>query len=746
VSAERLKSYRFATPAQWQSGLFRRGEAGKLGFHPFGRLADKGSREWQGDARTPAITRQGTVFWVGGGRLHWQDAGAEGSCAVSAPDGVMHARRLIAWGKWLWTLNIGRAHVATEGFVARYFAHNLQEAERIPLADVWGAAPQRSRNAWCDITSDGHDGVWVLIGSRQRAYRLQPGRKDASASIDSPEGATQLSTQARGEIIVFLVQERGHARLSFHRSDGSHSSVILSELVRSFNPILLGGNGDDRLLIVGDAENLPNDDEPAPAFVRKRLYRLLLVLDSSGGLVDYLQIERPVDGSGPNGIAGSRTDRNAGFCPDVWIADGRGLTRYAVGGVSGTRIVQGEFVTPALLSPEGRERGWLRAELTANLPAGDTISVQYASTRDDGLKARLETIANDASVPGSTRLRRVVGGLDWSEPVTFRGAATTSGPYDQDSEIPAPALIVPLHPAAGRWLWLRIIVRGSGEGAPAVSELRVCYPDLSLTRHLPAIYRGKGDVDGFLRRIVAVLEATTQDLDQRIERIAALMDPAEAPAEWLHFMAGWLGLPWHEALAEPMKRALLRAAGRLHASRGTRAGILDLLRALLPGRRVRILDPAVDLAPAMVGAAASGGTRLPVVLLARPHRSAWLGETHAVLGRLRLPFKDDVARPFDALAGPLRIEIAASEPERRHLSPILLGLLRDFVPAGAHVILRWRPQAGLGTGRRLDGDFVLAGPQPTTLGRDAVVGRDILAREGAGRLRPDGLSTGFDLQ
>jgi hypothetical protein len=189
--------------------------------------------------------------------------------------------------------------------------------------------------------------------------------------------------------------------------------------------------------------------------------------------------------------------------------------------------------------------------------------------------------------------------------------------------------------------------------------------------------------------------------------------------------------------------ALLRAAASMRRTRGTRAGILALLGHVLPGHWVRILDPGVDFAPAIVGSPGARATTLPTLLLGRPKSLPALGSPHAVLGRIRLKCPDDASTPLDALDGYLLVEITASAEQRKQFDPILRHLLRDFVPLGVEFELRWSARK-TGIGASLD-DFGIEGRREAALDGESLLGRVILPRDGAGTLRPDGLAPGFEL-
>ncbi|MEH2530767.1 phage tail-like protein [Bradyrhizobium sp. AZCC 1588] len=731
MNGEHLKVYRFATSAQWQAGLLDRLSLSDDGLSALARLRQSSDDEYAGAVDAVAVSRSGELFWIGGGRLHTRPPPQDESCTpdpgcdVNAAGAIAQAARLVAWRKWLWAFDRQRATIT------RYYADSLQQAESVSLTQIAGA-PIAPGCEDCDIAPDGDDGLWLLVGRQHRAYRLRA-HATRTQSIAVPAGVTCLTTiGGRERILVLLDPAAGKLHFVPVAAPQQVVTLALDAVAPTVVSLALGSNGTDRVLLAGDATRLPDDTSTlSPA------HRLVLVLDASGGLVDYL------DRGPPPSSAGDLT----GLGDTLWVADAQGLHRFTPDAASGHRLADGWFVTPLLISPQGRDSGWLRAELVAELPPGAMMRVRYASTDSISKKDQVVAISEDKSLPQGMRRRRVAAALQglWSEPLEFVGEQEEPRGCGEEKP-PQPVRIAPLHAAPDPWLWLEVELRAPApDRAPCLRELRVRYPELSLIRHLPAIYRSEESRNTFLRRIVAVLEATTQDLDERIERLGTLVDPNTAPALWLDFLATWLGLPWHDDLPERAKRALITTAGILLKTRGTRAGVLALLRCLLPGRRVRIVDTAVDLEPIIIGARSGAcATSLPAVLLGRPNRARVLGSPHAVLGRMQLPCREDNScDPLAAMEGKLRIEISASPREQRQFDPILRVLLSDFVPAGIRWTLRWPPAAGAGISLE---NFVLDGYRLAILDHDAVLGRVTLSRETSGRLRPDGLATGFELQ
>ena len=264
--------------------------------------------------------------------------------------------------------------------------------------------------------------------------------------------------------------------------------------------------------------------------------------------------------------------------------------------------------------------------------------------------------------------------------------------------------------------------------------------------HLPSIYqRAEAQPGSFLRGLVGVLEATTQELDARIASIGTLVHPSTAPDEWLDFVARWLGLPWDDALSSEQKKAIVSRAPDLARGRGTRAGLEALLESLVPGtpRRFRVTDATADFGFATVGGDGCSGSALPAMLGGRTRWSAEL-DARSVLGHMRLPCagqRDDGAWQ---LAGKIRVEIAATGEERVAWEPWLRALLAEMVPLTARVELRWVGAHEL-RDDRLGGELTLDPPPSPHLGTDAFTGLARLPERG-GRLSASGTGIGSRLR
>jgi phage tail-like protein len=199
-------------------------------------------------------------------------------------------------------------------------------------------------------------------------------------------------------------------------------------------------------------------------------------------------------------------------------------------------------------------------------------------------------------------------------PLYQRGAGAELPFYDPfaDRRVPAAGQTTPLplpegtgtwelllQQAQGRYLQLRLELRGNGRATPQLHALRVYYPRFSYPRnYLPAVYREDRASADFLERLLANPRGFLSDIEARITAVSLLFDPQGAPPEALDWLASWVGLTldplWSELNrrrqptgngqdppATDRRRLLIRFANRLYGWRGTVNGLLFALELLL---------------------------------------------------------------------------------------------------------------------------------------------------------------------
>jgi phage tail-like protein len=147
----------------------------------------------------------------------------------------------------------------------------------------------------------------------------------------------------------------------------------------------------------------------------------------------------------------------------------------------------------------------------------------------------------------------------------------------------------------GRYLWVRVDLKGNGRTTPEIAALRAYGSRFSyLNQYLPALYQESlfgpdADVPGnctpadFLERFLDNFEGILTPLEDRIARADLLTDARTVPAESLDWLGSWIGVTFDSAYPSHRRRALLRAAPQLRQQHGTLNGLKHALEIATDG-------------------------------------------------------------------------------------------------------------------------------------------------------------------
>ncbi len=264
----------------------------------------------------------------------------------------------------------------------------------------------------------------------------------------------------------------------------------------------------------------------------------------------------------------------------------------------------------------------------------------------------------------------------------------------------------------GRYLRVRITLRGGPKTTPVLRRVRIDFPRSTSLDRLPTVYRDNPVAEDFTERFLAIFDATIADLDRAVATFPALLDAVDAPPEVLPWLAAMLGMAFDSSLDDRRRRELIRRAPELYRLRGTPAGLRLALWLLFD------IDPAIIERPLGRAWGALGrDARLRSVRLFGKSRSRFrVGRS--VLGTSPLrshgdpdqdPFREGDHR-FDVLLPP------GISPGPESLAK-LDRLISDQKPAHTAHALRVGGQGFvLGPRSAIGVDTRLSAPEPPVLG------------------------------
>lgn len=593
-----------------------------------------------------------------------------------------------------------------------------------------------------DMADDGNDGVWWLEGGDcQNASLYHVDRYSCQASkpifLPMPLKKGQLNVSRCGRKIVILDPEfsRTESTTESCKKVKTHWRLIVIDCIDrklqefnaigtidiDFRPQKFAIDCEQRIHLIGQQDQQNEKDQKDQKEKKDLQTAWLWTIDLEGTLLARHQLQLPQASLHIAGIAAGDY---------IALATGNGPITLHPAETTGSQDKErvSTFISPVLTSPDGTPHGWKRVDIDVVLPAGTTLQVKCAATRESYVKERIKRILNDGSISSQDKINQINQHNrqdSWREKDTVLYAGS-------DNEGGTVRLRFPLHQIDETYLWLGFtLYTPPGRKPPVLKAFSVYYPNISYMDYLPAVYQQDPTSALQLQSFLAIFETLFGDLDTLIDQLPDHIDPETAPDAWLPFLLSWLGLPSPDSLNPVVRRKLLQAAPQLLAGRGTYRALQQLLEVITSDTdqvKVEIEDIAAGPMPWILqpqkrqAVAARLGCDTLIAAQQPPAfrlGNARLGSTQGVpLGVGRAELQKILARH----AGELKITIRSALEVRKHIEPIINIFLPYFVPAHCRYRLEFVSTPPQYWQRRLNVDFRLQDRESSELGKGTISG------------------------
>jgi phage tail-like protein len=413
--------------------------------------------------------------------------------------------------------------------------HRIQifSLKGLALRAIWGAVDQYGKPAKGSGEGQFNQPADVAIDSQGNVYVADKGNK-----------RIQKFTKEGKFILMFGEEEEGEAKLS----EPSHIAI----------------DKENRLYVIDE------DKDYVPVF------------DSSG---KYLtKIEAPAEVAGPFRPLAIAIDKEG----NVYLGEGSGKRVYSF-------FYQGEIREGASFA--GHSIGF-KGE-TSYLMVDDEGTL-FASLRDLNMvtcfvpeETRFETEGFFITKPLDSQIYKCQWHKILMEADLPVGTSVQVQTYASESERDIAEIDDPTQPLwskpytsakdfliqnpPGRFLWLKVTIKGNTTATPLLKNLRIYYPRVSYLQYLPKVYQEDEASRSFLERFLSIFETVLSGYEETINHIHRLFNPLSTPREWLSWLAAWLGMVLDSNWPEDKKRELIKRAPELYKKRGTLEGLKEYI-------------------------------------------------------------------------------------------------------------------------------------------------------------------------
>ena len=283
----------------------------------------------------------------------------------------------------------------------------------------------------------------------------------------------------------------------------------------------------------------------------------------------------------------------------------------------------------------------------------------------------------------------------------------------------------------GRYLWLKVVLKSSIKKTPWLKNLKVYYPRITYLRYLPRVYQEDESSRDFLEKFLSLFETTYGGFEDKITNIASYFNAAATPADFLPWLAAWLGLFFDQNWEEAKKRELIKLAPKLYEKRGTLEGLKAYI-GLYTGlhSHLHIVEHFRLRRWLLLGGSALGSNSV----ISRGHDPGWLFLDESILRSAsaigsnssgQKSGADPTAALFNPFAHRFSVTIPASFCDGDNKERAIRRILEVEKPAHTeYSICRVEPKFRVGVQSTIGVDTIIAAYPVTILGLRSTVGVD----------------------
>lgn len=286
----------------------------------------------------------------------------------------------------------------------------------------------------------------------------------------------------------------------------------------------------------------------------------------------------------------------------------------------------------------------------------------------------------------------------------------------------------------GRYLWLKVTLKGNKKETPLVKKLKIYYPRLTYLEYLPGIYQADPTSKLFLEQFLSIFAHFFEGIEDEIDNIVRYFIPGATPVKFLPWLASWLSLSLNDRWPVEKKRLFIKKAHELFKKRGTLKGLQEVLE-IFTEKKFQIIEhfklrrkylvlsnnSVIGCNSFLWGMESSLGVNTEISVFK-------LGDS-----------QEPISNPFQAHAHEFSILIPSKFLSSDDYKRILRRIIDLWKPAHTKFYLcKIEPRFRIGIQSSIGTDTIIGKYSDVVLTQTSTLGREIILGEGVeGRSSPD---------